>query len=183
MAKCPLWLQYHFINRVLYIFWNSSLPPDQQKDKDKSLQILNTCYFFDCSESRKFKDIKYDKPEHVFLRKSLLCVLIFFQSANPSIFHTFSCPNISIYGMASLHSSVLAPWEWLLWIWEGSWENPVSASNIITFHALFRADGWSNKTPTGSVTNLVLPSLEVIIGENKNSCKLLLPVFLIYYKL
>ena len=36
------------------------IPPDHQNEKDKSLQILNTCYFFDCSESRKFKDIKYD---------------------------------------------------------------------------------------------------------------------------
>ena len=163
------------------------IPPDHQNEKDKSLQILNTCYFFDCSESRELKDIKYDKPEHVFLRKSLLCVLIFLhfpkcESIHPSIFHTFFMSqhpylwngpfaqfSIGTLGVAAVNM--------------GSWENPVSASNIITFHALFRADGVGNKTPTGSVSNLVLPSLEVIIGENKNSCKLLLPVFLIYYKL
>ena len=182
MAKCPLWLQYHFINRVLYIFWNSSLPPDQQKDK--SLQILNTCYFFDCSESRKFKDIKYDSQTRACISQKEFTLRVdlfpkcesihfphFFMSQHLYLWNgLFAQFSIGTLGVAAVNM--------------GSWENPVSASNIITFHALFRADGVGNKTPTGSVTNLVLPSLEVIIYKNKkNSCKLLLCVFIIYYKL
>ena len=94
----------------------------------------------------------------------------FFMSQHPYLWNgLFAQFSIGTLGVAAVNM--------------GSWENPVSASNIITFHALFRADGWSNKTPTGSVTNLVLPSLEVIICKNTNSCKLLLCVFIIYYKL